>query len=66
MIYFNPENRMDNIKDKFGDSIDNELLNFINTKLELYKKLSDDKVNVMFKTMWFYDIYDRMARGIAR
>jgi type I restriction enzyme R subunit len=66
MSYFNPENSKDNIKDKFGDSIDNELLNFINTKLELYNKLSDDKVNVMFKTMWFNDIYDRMVRGIAR
>jgi len=66
MSYFNTKNSKDNIKDKFGDSIDNELLNFINTKLELYNKLSDDKVNVMFKTMWFNEIYDQRVRGIAR
>ena len=66
MSYFNAKNSKDNIKDKFGDSIDNELLNFINTKLELYNKLSDDKVNVMFKTMWFNEIYDQRVRGIVR
>jgi type I restriction enzyme R subunit len=66
MSYFNAKNSKDNIKDKFGDSIDNELLNFINTKLELYNKLSDDKVNAMFKTMWFNEIYDQRVRGIAR
>lgn len=66
MSYFNAKNSKDNIKDKFGDSIDNELLNFINTKLELYNKLSDDKVNVMFKTMWFNEIYDQRVRGIMK
>ena len=66
MSYFNTRNSKDNIKDKFSDSIDNELLNFINTKLELYNKLSEDKVNLMFKTMWFNEIYDQRVRGIGR
>jgi len=66
MSYFNTKNSKDNIKDKFSDEIDNELLNFINTKLELYNKLSEDKVNVTFKTMWFNEIYDKRVRGIVR
>jgi len=40
MAFFNDKNSKDNIKDKFEERIDDELLNFINTKLELYNKLS--------------------------
>ncbi len=65
MSYFNSKNSKDNIQDKFNEEIDNELLNFINTKLELYNKLSEDKVNDMFKRLWFNDIYDKKVRGIA-
>ncbi len=64
MSYFNNKNSKDNIQDKFNEEIDNELLNFINTKLELYNKLSEDKVNDMFKRLWFNDIYDRQVRGL--
>jgi len=65
MSYFNNQNSKDNIQDKFNEEIDSELLNFINNKLELYNKLSDDKVNQMFKRLWFNDIYDRRVRGIG-
>jgi type I restriction enzyme R subunit len=64
MSFFNTKNTRDNIQDKFNEEIDNELLNFINTKLELYNKLSEDKVNLMFKKLWFNDIYDKRVRGI--
>jgi type I restriction enzyme R subunit len=64
MSFFNKNNTKDNIQDKFNEEIDNELLNFINTKLELYNKLSEDKVNLMFKRLWFNDIYDKRVRGI--
>jgi type I restriction enzyme R subunit len=64
MSFFNNLNSKDNIQDKFNEEIDNELLNFINTKLELYNKLSEDKVNLMFKRLWFNDLYDRKVRGI--
>ncbi|MBL7766291.1 MAG: type I restriction endonuclease subunit R [Chitinophagaceae bacterium] len=64
MSFFNDRNSKDNIQDKFNEEIDNELLNFINTKLELYNKLSEDKVNLMFKRLWFNDIYDQRVRGI--
>ncbi len=66
MSYFNPKNSKDNIKDKFNEEIDNELLNFINSKLELYNKLSEDKVNLMFKQLWFNEIYDNKIRGLNR
>jgi type I restriction enzyme R subunit len=65
MTFFNTKNSRDNIQDKFYEEIDNELLNFINTKLEFYNKLSEDKVNLMFKKLWFNDIYDRKVRGIG-
>jgi type I restriction enzyme R subunit len=64
MSFFNRNNSRDNIQDKFSEEIDNELLNFINTKLELYNKLSEDRVNLMFKKMWFNDLYDKRVRGI--
>jgi len=66
MSFFNDKNSKDNIQDKFNEEIDNELLNFINTKLELYNKLSEDKVNLMFKRLWFNDIYDSKVRGIVK
>jgi type I restriction enzyme R subunit len=66
MSFFNNKNSKDNIQDKFNDEIDNELLNFINTKLEFYNKLSEDKVNLMFKRLWFNDIYDQRVRGIIK
>lgn len=64
MGFFNKNNSRDNIQDKFSEEIDNELLNFINTKLELYNKLSEDRVNIMFKKMWFNDLYNSRVRGI--
>jgi type I restriction enzyme R subunit len=66
MSFFNTNNSKDNIKDKFNEEIDNELLNFINTKLELYNKLSEDKVNLMFKTIWFNELYDQRVRGLNK
>lgn len=66
MSFFNDKNTKENIKDKFSDEIDNELLNFINTKLELYNKLTEDKVNMTFKNLWFNEIYDQRVRGIIK
>lgn len=64
MSFFNHNNSKENIKDKFNEEIDNELLNFINDKLDFYNKLTEDKINTMFKKMWFDDIYDKRVRGI--
>lgn len=64
MSFFNTNNTKDNIQDKFNEEIDSELLNFINNKLELYNKLTDDRANTIFKRMWFNEIYDNRVRGI--
>lgn len=66
MSFFNAKNSKENIQDKFNEEIDNELLNFINTKLDFYNKLSEDKANSMFKRLWFNDLYDQRVRGIIR
>lgn len=65
MSFFNPHNSKDNIQEKFNEEIDSELLNFINTKLEFYNKLSEDRINTMFKRLWFNELYDRKVRGIG-
>ncbi len=64
MAYFNKQNSKSNIKDKFEEEVDGELLNFINTKLDFYNKMTDDKANMMFKTLLFNEIYNREVRGI--
>lgn len=64
MSFFNDRNTKENIKDKFNEEIDDELLNFINTKLEFYNKLTEDKVNQLFKNVWFNQLYDNRVRGI--
>jgi type I restriction enzyme R subunit len=57
MSYFNKDNSKDNIKQKFDAHIDDQILNFINTKLDFYNKMTEDKANELFKTMWFKDLY---------
>ena len=64
MAFFNKDNTRDNIQEKFFEEVDNELMTFLNTKLELYNKLTEDRANAMFKRLWFNDIYDRLVRGI--
>ncbi len=64
MAYFNKNNSKDNIQDKFNEEIDNELLNFIDRKLDFYNKMTEDKVNLMFKKMWFNEMYDKQVRGM--
>lgn len=64
MSFFNPANSRDDVKSKFDEEIDSELLNFINTKLELYNKLTNDDANAAFKRIWFDELYDHKVRGI--
>ena len=65
MSFFNPENTRDNVRDRFDEEVDNELLDFINTKLELYNKLTDERANATFKRIWFNDLYNQRVRGIS-
>ena len=64
MAFFNSKNSRDDVKSKFDEEIDSELLNFINTKLELYNKLTEDRVNTLFKNTWFNELYDSRVRGL--
>ena len=66
MTYFNKQNSKSNIKDKFDGEVDDELLNFINTKLDFYNKMTDNKTNMLFKTLLFNEIYDREVRGVGK
>ena len=66
MAFFNKGNSKDNIKDKFSEEVDSELLNFIDKKLDFYNKMTEDKVNSLFKAIWFNEIYDSRVRGIGR
>lgn len=64
MSFFNPSNARDDVRTRFDEEVDSELLNFINTKLELYNKLSEEAANATFKQLWFNEIYDQRVRGM--
>jgi len=49
----NPNNTKENIRNKFESIFDNLLLDFVNNKFELYKKLSDPQINSQVKRKWF-------------
>nr|WP_198342519.1 hypothetical protein [Polaribacter sp. SA4-12] len=66
MSYFNKQNSKNDIKDKFEEEVDDEFLNFINTKLDFYNKMTDDKANGLFKNLLFQEIYNREVRGLRK
>jgi len=55
------DNPIDVKRYKFEKVLDEMLLEFVHTKLELYKKLTEPKVNEMLKRRWF----DGLARGMG-
>jgi len=57
-------NTLENMRYKFEKVVDELLLDFVHTKLDLYKKLSDPKVNPVFKSKWF-EVYLRQSKTIA-
>lgn len=64
LSFFTPENSRDDVRTKFNEQVDSELLTFITTKLDLYNKLTEDRVNTMFKSTWFNELYDRMVSQV--
>ena len=64
VYFFNSQNARDDVQEHFNEAVDEALLDFINGKLELYNKLSEDKVNSLFKSTWFNDLYDRHVRRL--
>lgn len=57
----NPDNSPENIRIKFEEVVDSVLLDFVHTKLELYKKMTDPKVNELFKRKWFEALKENTA-----
>ena len=49
----NKQNTLENIRYKFDKTFENLLLDFVHTKIDLYKKLSAPEVNATFKNKWF-------------
>jgi len=49
----------ENVKYKFEKVVDGLLLDFVTAKTELYKKLTEPKVNKLFKSKWFDDFYQK-------
>lgn len=64
MGFFNIDNSRNDVKKMFEEKIDEELLNFINSKLDLYNKLTEDRANGMFKNIFFNELYDQRVRGL--
>jgi type I restriction enzyme R subunit len=59
----NANNTRENIKIKFDSVVDTLILEFVHNKLGLYKKLSDPKINAMFKNKWFEGYYRENVAG---
>jgi len=55
------DNPLDVKRYKFNQVLDEMLLEFVHTKLELYKKLTEPRVNEMLKRRWF----DGLAKGMG-
>lgn len=51
------DNSKENVKYKFDKIFDMLLLDYVTSKTELYKKLTEPKVNRLFKSKWFDDYY---------
>ena len=53
LAVLNADNPRDAKVYKFNQVLDRLLLEFVHTKLDLYKKLTEPKVNDMLKRQWF-------------
>jgi type I restriction-modification system DNA methylase subunit len=58
---FQADNPRDAKVYKFNQVLDRLLLEFIHTKLDLYKKLTEPKVNEMLKRQWFEVLASEMG-----
>jgi type I restriction enzyme R subunit len=60
------DNSMANMETKFSQLFDQMLLDFVHTKLELYKKLSEPNVNQQLKRHWFDGAFRHYHGGVDR
>jgi type I restriction enzyme R subunit len=61
----NESNTQENIRYKFDQIVDQMFLEFVHTKIDLYKKLSDPKVNATLKDRWFKRYYGQYRGGMG-
>lgn len=59
----NEQNTRENIRYKFDKVVDDLLLDFVNTKIDLYKKLTAPEVNETFKNKWFEGMIGNLFSG---
>ena len=62
---FTAQNSEQNIKAKFDEVLDDVLYEFVNTKLDLFNKLSEDKANAQLKRLWFKEMLGARRGGAA-
>jgi len=55
-------NTPENIRYKVNKVVDDLLLDFVHGKLDLYKKMTDPRVNKFFKRKWFDGYYKAHMR----
>ena len=55
-------NSRENIKHKFDKVVDALLLDYVTSKTELFKKLTEPKVNHLFKNKWFGEYYQQYVQ----
>ena len=60
---FTAQNSEQNIKAKFDEVLDDVLYEFVNTKLDLFNKLSEDKANAQWKRLWFKEMLGARRGG---
>ena len=61
---FNADNTREAKEHKFHQVFDDLLLEFVNTKLDLYKKLTEPKVNKTLKRQLFDVVSSEMSAGV--
>jgi len=61
----NSDNTLANMKYKFDKVVDDLLLGIVNEKSELYKKLTDPKVDDLFKHKWFEGYLGQFKDGVG-
>jgi len=60
--YFNKENSKQDIKHRFDEEVDERFLTFVNSSIELYNMVTQDKANKKFKDILFERLYDERVR----
>ena len=53
MMASNANNSIESIREKFNEVVNDEFLRFVNTKIDFYSKMTEQRTNEMYKQMLF-------------